>query len=99
MSKKVYISGKITGLELKRAETNFEAVSAFIRMYGDEPVNPMKILPYAPDLKWEDYLKADIKALCDCHCIVMMPNWKDSKWAIFEHDIAQRLGLEIQYLK
>ena len=42
-------------------------------------------------------MKADIKALCDCDGIFFLCNWKGSKGAKIEHEIAQHLGLEMLY--
>ena len=40
---KVYISGKITGLEYQDAFNNFERAEQEIKELGGTPVNPMKI--------------------------------------------------------
>jgi len=40
-------------------------------------------------------MRIDIKALVDCDAIYMLNNWRDSKGANVELNIAQGLGMEI----
>jgi hypothetical protein len=96
VKKKVYISGKITGIETE-AETLFQKAEDQLVKLGFEPVNPMK-LNHQHDLSWHSYMKEDIKALCDCDAICMLKNWKDSKGAIIEHMLAIQLGIEPIYM-
>ena len=93
MIKRIYISGKITGIEGEAAAI-FEKAEAEVLKLGFEPVNPMKI-NHDHDLSWQSYMKADIKALMNCDGIYLINNWKESKGARIEHRIANRLGMEI----
>lgn len=95
MAKKIYISGKISGIE-SEASVLFERVEKELQEKGYETVNPMK-LNHEHDKSWESYMKADIKALCDCDEIFMLSNWKDSKGARIEHTIAFDLGIRRIY--
>lgn len=97
MKGKIYISGKITGIE-KEAPALFEAAEKKLKIKGYEVVNPMTI-PHEHDKSWNSYMKADVKAMCDCDEIFMLANWKDSKGAIIEWNIANFLGLKISYEK
>lgn len=94
---KIYISGKITGLDLAEAERLFSEAEEKLRAVGHTVVNPMKVLPYHPDHEWRDYMRADIKALVDCDAIYMLSNWTDSKGAKVEFFIAEKLDLTILY--
>jgi hypothetical protein len=94
---KIYISGKITGLDIKDAEAKFEAAENYVRELGYIPVNPMKLLPYAPELTWHDYMAEDIKHLLKCDAILMLPCWTDSKGAKLEYAIADHLDLQVFY--
>ena len=96
---RIYISGQITGLEIKTAESYFESVENELSKAGHIPVNPMKVLAYHPDLTWHDYMAEDIKALLFCDAIFMLENWTNSKGAKIEHSVAQGLGLQIFYSK
>ena len=94
---RVYISGKITGLDIKVAESLFEQMENQLKDVGHNPINPCKILPYHPNYTWEEYMLADVKMLFSCDAIVMLDNWHLSKGAKIEHAIAQQMGLEIYY--
>jgi hypothetical protein len=97
--KKVYVSGKISGLDLDVARSHFENKEFELVALGHEVINPMKLVPYHPDLTLEDYMIADIKALFSCHEMHMLPNWKESRGARIEHAIAIELSLNIIYHK
>ncbi len=87
---KVYISGKITGLPIEEAKDNFSKVQIKLEEQGYKVVNPLENgLP--TNAKWKDHMKADIKLLMDCDTIYLMKNWKDSKGAKVERDIAVAL--------
>lgn len=92
---KIYISGKITGIE-EKAFVQFENKEAELKARGHDVVNPMK-LPHDHDKHWHSYMREDIKALCDCNTIYMMKGWEDSKGAIMEHEIAVSMGLKVIY--
>lgn len=95
-NKRIYISGKITGLEENYAKSLFDYAENWWKEKGFEPVNPMKI-EHNHNLSWESYMKEDLKALMDCDYIFMLDNWTSSKGAIIEHDLAKELGIEIIY--
>ncbi len=102
IKKKCYISGKITGLTPKEAESNFKTASVDAIFLGYEPVNPYLILPDGEQPKdekniWCWHMKADIKAMMDCEAIFMQSNWRESKGAIVEHDLAKQLNFTIIY--
>lgn len=99
MKKTVYISGKITGLDISVAEAAFEEMEIRLNAVGHKAINPCKILPYHPDYKWEEYMLADIKMIFECNAMVMLDNWETSRGAKIEHAIAIHLGLEIYYPK
>ena len=42
-------------------------------------------------------MRTDIKALCDCDSIILLPGWEKSNGAHLELHIAHRIGLEIAY--
>ena len=96
---RIYISGQITGLEIEKAKAYFKQSEEIIRNAGHIPVNPMEVLPFHPDLTWHDYMAEDIKALLYCDAIYMLENWRNSKGAKIEHEIAVGLGIKIMYSK
>jgi hypothetical protein len=96
MKQKIYISGKITGLEPKQAFKKFEKAEEFLKNYlGYNVINPIKQCPQQEN--WSDYMLKDIELLFDCDAIYMLSNWQDSKGARIEHAIAKELGLRILY--
>jgi len=95
MATKIYISGKISGIENEAPEL-FAKAQKELQTKGFETVNPMT-LNHAHDKSWESYMKEDVKALCECDMIYMLSNWTDSRGAIIEHTIAVYLGLKVQY--
>ena len=94
---KVYISGKITGLDIEDVKRMFQLAENMLKIAYVDVINPMKISPQKFEPTWKDYMIADIEKLIYCDAIFMIHNWKDSKGAILEHHIAKELGLEIIY--
>lgn len=93
---KIYLSGKITGLELSDAQKLFEdAEQEMNKLY--DVVNPMK-LRHDHDQTWESYMREDLTALLQCQFICMLPNWHDSKGARIEKDLAESLMMPVIYL-
>ena len=92
---KIYISGKITGIE-KEALKLFADIEQKLKAQGHVVINPF-YLPHLHDKKYASYMKEDIKALCDCDGILIMTNHSDSKGSMIEILIAKFLGLEIMY--
>lgn len=93
MTLRIYISGPMTGLP----DSNFPAFHAAaeqLRAKGLEVVNPAEINAETGG-RWQDYLKEDIKALCDCDALALLPGWMNSNGAHLELHLAHRLGLKI----
>lgn len=89
----VYLSGPMTDI----ADYNFPAFNdeaARLRALGYSVVNPAEINP-DDALPWATCMRADIKALCDCTTIALMPGWMNSKGAHLEFHIAHRLGMHV----
>lgn len=97
MSQKIYISGRISGIE-DTAAAIFENAEYFLNQQGNIVVNPMK-LPHNHDKSWESYMREDLKALLGCDAIYMLKNWQESRGAIIEHQLAESLNLIIIFEK
>lgn len=95
MKKRIYIAGKITGME-ERAKELFQDAEDYLRNLEHEPVNPMK-LEHKHGGKWQDYMKEGILAMMDCDAVFMLENWRDSEGATIEHKIAVKLKMLIFY--
>lgn len=88
---KVYISGMVTGLPAFIYRKQFERAELKLRLSGYNVYNPVK----EKDFTWAQFMKKDIKALCDCDAIYLLKTWRMSKGARLEYDIAKALGMEI----
>jgi hypothetical protein len=86
-----YISGPMTGI----VDFNyplFEKVENYLISQGHKVLSPHK----APKLNgWEEYMRHDIKLLCDCGYMVMLPGWELSRGACVEKYIAESIGIFI----
>jgi hypothetical protein len=91
---RIYISGPMTGLPDLNFPA-FHAAAARLRAAGYEVVNPAEINP-GSDMSWAQCMRADIKALCDCDTIALLPGWMDSSGAHLEMHIAHRLGMAVR---
>ena len=92
---KVYISGKITDLQIEEAFKIFERAELIISANGYIPVNPMKVNKHTEGKTWEEYMLDDIRVLFDCEAIYMLDNWEESTGARIEYQIAKELGMQI----
>lgn len=90
---RIYLSGPMSGLPDLNFPA-FHAEAARLRALGYDVVSPAEVNPDHTML-WEQCLRADIKALCDCDAIALMPGWENSKGAHLELHIAHRLGIKV----
>lgn len=102
-----YIAGKITGecetLELmmkcrakfKQAEKTIKSQGNYICFYGLKINEGLINLGGA---SWFEYMKNDLKTLIECDVIFALPDWKESRGASIEVNLARELGMEIVYL-
>lgn len=97
MCKKVFISGKVSGLKRETARRNFLKAEKYLKNLGYEPVNPIRLC--RKEWSWVKCMVKCIYTLTRCKSIFMTPNWKDSRGARLEHAIARLLGKEIMYSK
>ena len=90
---RVYISGPMTGLPQLNFPA-FHAAASELRARRYEVVNPAEINPDGA-LSWAQCMRADIKALCDCEALALLPGWERSKGAHLELHLAHRLDMQI----
>lgn len=95
MKPKIYISGKITGME-DEAKILFEKAEAELIEKGFEVVNPMK-LNHDHDKSWKSYMRVCVDTLFDCDYIYMLDNWQLSRGAKIEYNLAYKLGYYIHF--
>lgn len=90
---KVYIAGKITGLE--NYKELFYKAEIYLKDKGCTVMNPSVL----PSQGWthKEYLHI-CKAMIDvCDCIYFLSNWADSKGALQEHEYAIKNNKAILY--
>lgn len=100
---KLYISGPMTGYDNDNIRAFSECAKNILHYYKfrsnplfTEIVVPHEVTKDMPkDSSWQEFLKADIKALVDCDAIMMMEGWADSKGARLELHIALELGMKV----
>lgn len=94
MSMRIYLSGPMSGI----AESNFPAFhewAAILRGQGYDVVSPAEIQEAGT---WELCLRNDLRELCTCDGIALMPGWESSKGAHLELHVAHRLGMKVMHL-
>lgn len=100
---RIYLSGKITGRDKADYTSQFARAEQFYKNGGFDVVNPVKIgeeiLKANPKATYSDIMAADLKALAECTHITLLEGWESSKGAQREKAEAEKLGLEIMYLK
>lgn len=92
---KIYISGKISGLDPEEAKYNFNAAKDRLVQMGYKPVSPYGKGSYR--WTWEENMRVALKSLLECDGIYMLDNWRHSRGAIIELDLAIALDMEIIY--
>lgn len=93
---KIYIAGKVSGQLIHTTTINFGTAQKQLEALGHEAINPLEVVN---DWKaeWADAMKLCIKALVDCDAVLFLPDYKTSKGALLEWDIARKLGLKRYY--
>lgn len=91
---KIYLSGPITSQPLEDARRIFESAEEFVAKLGHTAVNPMRN-GLSPESPWEEHMKRDLAMLLECDTICMLPNFRESKGAMLELDVAIALGMGV----
>lgn len=93
---KIYIAGKITGLEREDVLQKFEKVSGDLIKQGHETFLPC-VLPVYDDVPHEDYLHICYAIIDVCDAVYMLSDWQQSKGARMELQYAADWQKEIIY--
>ena len=88
---KLYLSGKVTGLDPRVAAENFGVMEDYFLERGFKVVNPMKLRHSNPN-DWEKCMKLCIREMMRCNCIHMLDGFETSKGAMIEKRIAEDVG-------
>lgn len=87
-----YIAGKITGLSKTEAELNFGQAKLEVFALGMEPISPMD-LTHAHGGSWSEYMREDLAELLTCSHIYVQRNYRNSRGAQIEVELASNVGL------
>ena len=92
--KKVFISGKVSGLPYVYAQKRFNRAASLFQ--GCEVHNPVKLCK--PYWSWPRCMAVCLWHLMRCDTVVFMDNWQDSRGARIEHRVARLLGKKMIYM-
>jgi hypothetical protein len=95
MSKKVYIAGKISGLEVADYMKRFGDVEESLANEGHIVLNPLRIVPQ--NLEYNDQIAICLRLVEIADFIYMLDNWRESRGARIEHVHAEILQKKITY--
>lgn len=92
--KKVYISGPITGYDLKERKLAFLKIQHMLEYLDYQAVNPFDngVLESA---NWHMHMHADLRMLLDCDAVYMMPGWEMSNGCKLELNVATSCGIPV----
>ena len=89
---KVYISGPVTGRDMTECKVDFNSAELWLTGLGYDVVNPLSYVVIEHG-SWEDYMRRDLKLLCDCDYIYLLDGWESSRGARIEYNVAFDLGI------
>lgn len=96
MSKRIYISGKISGTDAASAKARFNEAEKALLEAGFEVVNPLNIKPEVEgNPEWADHIIADLQQLRHCDGLCLLENWHTSPGANIEKYFADGLRIPV----
>lgn len=93
---KIYIAGKISGLNSEDVIKKFEAAQKSLVAKGHQVFIP-SVLPAYEEVSHEDYLHICYAIIDVCDAVYMLSDWQQSEGAILEFDYAQQKQKKIIY--
>lgn len=95
-AKRIYISGKMTGLDAQEIAENFKEAKRQLCRPDVIPISPTGIA-YGDKLAWAEHMRLDEVLIQICDAIYMLSNWQDSPGACHELEYAKSLGKPVIY--
>jgi hypothetical protein len=93
---KIYIAGKISGLEKQQYTSKFRAAEIQLTAAGHITINPCR-LGICDSATTDEALPVCLNELRHCEAIYMLPDWSDSPGAIRERQFAIDHNIRIIY--
>lgn len=84
---KIYIAGKISGLNRSNVIQKFEAAQKSLSKKGHQVFIPC-VLPAYEEVSHEDYLHICYAIIDVCDAVYMLSDWQQSKGARLEYEYA-----------
>jgi len=95
-SKRFYIAGRIANEDGYRVK--FAQACSEVSRLGHRPISPCDIHDNGCNhIEWAEWMVCDLHAMLDCDGVYALRDWRSSKGATIEVQLAMRLGKEIVY--
>jgi hypothetical protein len=94
---KIYIAGKVTGLDYIHVSQKFGKYEKQLMEQGHTPVVPLNLCD--KNDAWRTAMSKCIAALLFCDELHLLPCWPNSPGARVERAIALEIGMKIVYVK
>jgi hypothetical protein len=92
---KLYLCGRITGDDQYRDK--FLDGENELYEAGFYPVNPAACIP--PDTAWGQAMRKAITLMLQCDGVAVLPDWKNSKGAKIEVNLARKIGIPVKSIQ
>lgn len=93
---KVYIAGKITGLNRASAELKFQSAAGGLARKGHDEFYPT-VRPDYESISYEDYMHICFAMIDICDSICLLDNWQNSEGARMELEYVKDHGKRILF--
>ncbi len=91
---RIYIAGKVSGLERQVYVHNFARAEKALRRAGFKPINPVRLCK--PHWSWTRCMAVCLFYVVFCsQGIYRLPDWQQSRGARIEYRVARLLGKKI----
>lgn len=98
MIKTIYIAGKVSGEPIHACTAKFGHTQKTIENKGYKVINPLEVVGNF-NAPWCVAMRRCIAELIHVDIVVLLPDWRESKGAIIEKDLAEKLNIEVMELK
>lgn len=101
--KRVYIAGKVSGTPLAECTMKFGTAQKRLEAEGYEVVNPLEVVTSNSELgfktPWPVAMKLTLAAMMTCDLVYMLEDYRFSRGAMIEHQLAEQILMPIMYEK
>lgn len=95
---RVYLAGKISGLDEAEAYERFLGAENLLMHCGHTPLNPMRLVDQTPGREYGEQLADALQImLTQAEAVYFLDNWRDSRGAFIEWTIAGTLEMPMYF--